>query len=82
MTKTFVGTCKTGNESGVNMDDGRVNGDHVSWSWGVTTPDANTWTYLFTGTIDANGNIIKGLARFSVGSGSKQNDVTFTATKQ
>ena len=76
------GTCKAGDEAGVNLNDGRVNGDQVSWSWKVTTPDANTWTYLFTGTLDTNGNIIKGLARFSVGSGSKQNEVSFTATKQ
>ena len=76
------GTCQAGGEAGVNLNDGRVNGDQVSWSWKVTTPDANTWTYLFTGMLDANGNIIKGLAKFSVGSGSKQNEVTFTATKQ
>ena len=76
------GTCKAGDEAGVSLNDGRVNGDQVSWSWKVTTPDANTWTYLFTGTLDASGNIIKGLARFSVGSGSKQNEVSFTATKQ
>ena len=76
------GTCKAGDEAGVSLNDGRVNGDQVSWSWKVTTPDANTWTYLFTGTLDANGNTIKGLARFFVGPGSKQNEVSFTATKQ
>ena len=76
------GTCKAGGEAGVNLNDGRVNGNQVSWSWKVPTPDGNTWTYVFTGTLDANGNIIKGLAKFSVGSGSKQNEVTFTATKQ
>jgi hypothetical protein len=76
------GTCKAGDEAGVSLNDGRVNGDQVSWSWKVTTPDANTWTYLFTGMLDASGNIIKGLARFSAGSGSKQNEVSFTATKQ
>jgi hypothetical protein len=76
------GTCKAGDEAGVSLNDGRVNGDQVSWSWKVTTPDASTWTYLFTGTLDASGNIIKGLARFSAGSGSKQNEVSFTATKQ
>ena len=76
------GTCKAGDEAGVNLNDGRVNGNQVSWSWKVTTPDANTWTYLFTGTLDANGNTIKGLARFFVGPGSKQNEASFTATKQ
>ena len=76
------GTCKAGDKAGVSLNDGRVNGDQVSWSWKVTTPDANTWTYLFTGTLDARGTIIKGLARFSAGSGSKQNEVSFTATKQ
>ena len=40
------GTCKAaGEKAGVSLDDGRVNGDQVSWSWKVTTPDANTWTY-------------------------------------
>lgn len=77
------GTCKAaGEKAGVSLDDGRVNGDQVSWSWKVTTPDANTWTYLFTGTLDANGSIIKGVAKFSVGSGSKQNEASFMATKQ
>ena len=76
------GTCKAGDEPGVDLNDGRVNGDQVSWSWKVTTPDANTWTYLFTGTLDANSSIIKGVAKFSVGSGSKENAVTFTATRQ
>ena len=74
------GTCTAGDEPGVTLNDGRVNGDQVSWSWKVTTPDANTRTYLFTGTLDANG--IKGVAKVSAGSGSKQNDVTFTATRQ
>jgi hypothetical protein len=68
--------------SGVALNDGRVNGDQVSGSWKVPTPDANTWTYLFTGTLEANGSSIKGIAKFSVGSGSKQNEVSFTATKQ
>jgi hypothetical protein len=76
------GTCKAGDESGVNLNDGRVNGDQVSWSWKVTTPDANIWTYIFTGMLDANGSIITGLAKFSVGSGSKQNEASFMATKQ
>ena len=76
------GTCKAGDETGVNLNDGRVNGNQVSWSWKVTTPDANTWTYLFTGTLDANGTTMKGVAKFSVGSGSKQNEASFTATKQ
>src|SRR5687767_8769285 len=68
------GTCKAvGEKDGVSLDDGRVNGDQVSWSWKVTTPDTNTWTYRFTGTLDANGSIIKGVAKFSVGSGSKEN---------
>ena len=76
------GTCKADDETGVNLNDGRVNGDQVSRSWKLTTPDTNTWTYVFTGTLDASGNTIKGLARFSAGSGSKQNEVSFTATKQ
>ena len=76
------GACKAGDEAGVALNDGRVSGDQVSWSWKVTTPDANTWTYIFTGTLNANGSIIKGVAKFSAGAGSKQNEATFTATKQ
>ena len=76
------GTCKAGDETGVTLNDGSVNGDQVSWSWKVTTPDANTWTYVFTGTLDANGSAIKGIVKLSVGPGSKQNEVAFTATKQ
>lgn len=77
------GTCKAaGEKAGVSLDDGRVKGDQVSWSWKVTTPDAITWTYVFAGTLDANGRIIKGVAKFSIGSGSKQNEASFMATKQ
>ena len=39
------GACNAGDEAGVALNDGRVSGDQVSWSWKVTTPDANTWTY-------------------------------------
>lgn len=67
---------------GIDLNDGRVNGDQVSWSWKVTTPDANTWTYAFMGTLDANGSIMKGIVKLSVGPGSKQNEVSFVATKQ
>jgi hypothetical protein len=37
---------------------------------------------LFTGTLDANGSMIRGVAKFSAGSGAKENEVTFTATRQ
>ena len=76
------GTCKAGDETGVTLNDGSVNGDQVSWSWKVTTPDANTWTYAFAGTLDANGSAMKGIVKLSVGPGSKQNEVALTATKQ
>ena len=66
----------------MTLNDGRIDGDQVSWSWKVATPDANTWTYTFMGTLDSNGSTMKGIAKFSVGSGSKQNEVSFTATKR
>lgn len=79
------GTCKSAEwraDQGVDLNDGKIDGDQVSWSWKVTTPDANTWTYAFAGTLDANGSAMKGIVKLSVGPGSKQNEVAFTATKQ
>ena len=76
------GACSAADGAGVNLNDGRIDGDQVSWTWKVVTPDAITWTYAFMGTLDANGSTIKGVARLSAGPGSKQNEVSFTATKQ
>jgi hypothetical protein len=66
----------------VELNDGKVDGDRVSWTWKVATPDAVTWTYAFMGTLDANGSTMKGVAKLSAGAGSKQNEVNFTATKR
>jgi hypothetical protein len=76
------GKCKSADGSGVELNDGKVEADQVAWTWKVTTPDANTWTYAFAGTLDANGSAMKGIVKLSVGPGSKQNEVAFTATKQ
>lgn len=79
------GMCRAAvgaNEDKVDLNDGRIEGDHVSWSWKIPTPDAITWTYVFMGTLDAKGSTMKGVANVSAGSGSKQNEVSFTATKQ
>jgi len=76
------GTCKAADGAAVDLNDGKIDADQVSWTWRVPTPDAITWTYAFTGTLDAKGNTMKGVARISAGPGSKQNEVSFTATKQ
>lgn len=78
MCRAVVGA----NEDKVDLNDGTIEGDHVSWSWKIPTPDAITWTYVFMGTLDAKGSTMKGVATVSAGSGSKQNEMAFTATKQ
>ena len=44
------GTCKSAEwraDQGVDLSDGKIDGDQVSWSWKVPTPDGNTWTCAF-----------------------------------
>jgi hypothetical protein len=79
------GTCKAAvwkADEKIDLNEGKTDGDQVSWSWKVPTPDGNTWTYAFSGKLDADGKVMKGVAMLSVGPGSKQNEVSFTATKQ
>ena len=80
------GTCRdaTGRtDDGVELTDGRINADQVSWSWKIlVAPTGVTWTWAFTGKLDASGHAMKGVAMLSAGPGSKQNEVSFTATKQ
>jgi hypothetical protein len=66
----------------VDVNDGKIDGDQVNWTWKVPTPDAITWTYAFSGRLDADGKAMKGIAKLSAGPGTKQNEVSFTATKQ
>lgn len=78
------GTCKAAggdDGKGVDLSDGRIEGDRVSWSWKVVVPDGVTWTYAFTGTLDANGTAMKGIVKLSAGAGAKENEASFTATK-
>ena len=80
-----AGTCKAaggGDGKGAELNDGRIDGDQMTWTWKVLTPDAITWTYAFAGTLDAKGAVIKGIVKLSAGPGAKQNEVSFTATKQ
>lgn len=79
----LTGSCKAAGERNGKMVDltgGKVDGDRVSCQWNVVTPDGETWTYALTGTLDANGTMMKGAfklsSRFSGGEGS------FTAKKQ
>ena len=80
------GTCRdaTGrSEDAVALTDGRINVDQVSWSWKIlVAPTGVTWTWVFTGKLDAEGRAMNGVAMLSAGPGSKQNEVSFTATKQ
>jgi hypothetical protein len=79
------GTCKAAagqNDDEVELSDGRIDVDQVSWTWKVVTPDAITWTYAFSGKLDADGKAIRGIAKLSAGPGSKENEVSFTATKR
>ena len=66
----------------MDLNDGRVVGDQVSWTWKILVPDGVTWTYAFTGTLDANGTAMKGVVQLSAGPGAKQNDASFTAKKE
>ena len=80
------GTCKnaTGRtDDRVELTDGRISADQVSWSWKIlVAPTGATWTWAFAGKLDVSGNAMKGVAMLSAGPGSKQNEVSFTATKQ
>jgi hypothetical protein len=71
------GTC-----SGVDLNDGRIDGNQVSWTWKIVVPDGVTWTFAFTGTLDANDTAMKGIVKLSAGPGAKVNEATFTAIKQ
>src|SRR5688572_18681229 len=67
----------------VELTDGRISADQVSGSWKIlVAPTGVTWTWAFTGKLEASGNAMKGVAMLSAGPGSKQNEVSFTATKQ
>ena len=67
-------------EKAIELIDGRVDNERVSWQWKVVVPDGELWTYVVAGTVDANGTMMSGSfkvsSRFSSGQGS------FTATKQ
>jgi hypothetical protein len=79
------GTCKAAEsraEEKVDFNDGRIEADQVSWTWKIVVPDGVTWTYAFTGTLDANGTAMKGVVKLSAGSGAKANEVSFTAKKE
>jgi hypothetical protein len=79
------GTCRgEGSQSNdkVDLNDGRVEGTQVSWTWKILVPDGVTWTFAFTGTLDADGNAMKGVVKLSAGSGAKVNEASFTAIRE
>ena len=84
--QSLEGTCSdaTGKtDDGVELTDGRINADQVRWSWKIlVAPTGVTWTWAFTGKLDADGKAMKGVVLLSAGPGSKQNEVSFTATKK
>jgi hypothetical protein len=70
-------------DDGVELTDGRITADEVSWSWKiVVAPTGVTWTWAFTGKLDADSSAMKGVVMLSAGPGSKQNEVSFTAVKR
>jgi hypothetical protein len=79
------GTCTAaggGDGKSVELNDGRIEGDQVTWNWKVVVPDGVTWTYAFKGTLDANGAAMQGIVTLSAGPGAKPNEVSFTAKKE
>jgi len=79
------GTCRGDGASSndkVDLGEGRIDGNQVSWTWKIVVPDGVMWTFAFTGTLDANGNAMKGIVKLSAGSGAKVNEAAFTAIRQ
>lgn len=66
----------------VDLNDGKIDGSHVSWTWKILVPDGVTWTFAFSGALDADGNAMKGIVKLSAGPGAKVNEASFTAIKQ
>lgn len=79
------GTCSAAGGSdgkGVELREGRIDGDRVSWTWQIVVPDGVTWTYAFTGSLDASGTAMKGAVTLSAGPGAKPNEASFAAQKE
>ncbi len=77
------GTCKAGGDAkGVDLNDGRINAERVSWTWKLVVPDGVTWTFVFAGTLDADGTAMNGVVSLTAGPGAKPNEATFAATKE
>ena len=79
----FSGSCRAAadpNGSAVDVIDGRVDAEKFSCRWNIVTPDGEPWTYTLTGTVDANGTMMKG--SFKLSSRASDGDGTFTARKQ
>jgi hypothetical protein len=77
------GTCRAAadpNGSAVDVIDGRIDAERFSCRWNIVTPDGEPWTYALTGTVDANGTMMKG--SFKLSSRSSEGEGTFTAKKQ
>lgn len=79
----LTGKCRASSESdgkSVDLTGGKVDGNRVSCQWNVVTPDGETWTYALTGTLDANGTMMKGA--FKLSNRSSGGEGSFTAKKQ
>jgi hypothetical protein len=79
------GTCRgEGAQSNdkIDLSEGRIDGNQVSWTWKILVPDGVAWTFAFTGTLDANGSAMKGIVKLTAGSGAKVNEASFTAIRQ
>ena len=77
------GTCKAaGDAKGVDLTDGMIEAERVSWTWRIPVPDGVTWTFAFAGTLDANGTAMNGVVTLTAGPGAKPNEATFAARKE
>ena len=77
------GACRAGSDAkGVDLTDGRVDGERVSWTWKIVVPDGVTWTFAFAGALDANSAGMNGVVTLTAGPGAKPNEATFAARKE
>lgn len=81
--EALTGTCRSAGspaDGGVDVTNGRVEGDRVQCQWSVVTPDGQTWTYALMGTLDAGETTMDGTVRIS--SPLSDGDGRFTARKR
>ena len=69
----LTGSCKlvgAPQSEAVDLTGGKFDGDRVSCQWNLVTPDGQEWTYVLTGTLDADKTTMGGTFTLSGGSNS------------